>query len=187
MRLTSFDIKVSPETDGYDHIRIHPRAATCLGRALWHGARSAFEHPRHGSFQSMEAYWQWLRTGKQHDHLRNFHGERAFSVGVRHETVPCMNFRRQITEGLHHRITQSKRVVDLMLMGDVPFLQYNDDANVGDYLVIHRWDWYIKSLDSIRRSLHKQHGQATQPFDFKIPQITQESIKGYTIAKPMPA
>lgn len=183
MRLTSFDYKVSPETDGYDHLRIHPRAATMLGRALWHGAHSEFVHPEHGVFQSLEGYWQWLRTGMRHDSLRNQYGQKAFSMGCRYETVPNKQFRAHVCDAIHARIQQTPRVVALMLLSDVPLLQYNDDSYQGDYVVTHQWDWCLQALEHARDLLHAKHGTAASPFEFQIPHITYESLKGFALPK----
>lgn len=184
MQLTSFDFKVDPETDGYDHIRIHPRAHTYLGRAMWHGARSPFRHPRYGQFASMEAYWQWLRTGRRHEHLRSLYGKRAYSCGLRHDTVPMHGFRRAIVEGLSCRIEQSASTLMLLRMSTLPFLQYSNDDDGSDYTVIRTWDWYTQSLERRRLHIQRRLGTTPQPFEFPMSQLLIESISGFSVVKP---
>lgn len=56
MRILSID----PSDDTIDHIRIHPRARSPLGRYLDDSAVTPFVVPGEGNFKSMDAYCVWL-------------------------------------------------------------------------------------------------------------------------------
>lgn len=71
----------SPLTDGVDHINIYSKGKTELGRWMTNFAHSSFTLPEHGTFASIEGYWYWLMTGKQHETLRHVYGFAAKETG----------------------------------------------------------------------------------------------------------
>lgn len=179
MKTAAFDIIIDPHTDGYDHIRIHPKAATNLGRCLCHSARTPFTHTQYGQFASMEAYWQWIRTGMQHDHLKAVHGERAIGYGLRYLNVPCTNFRELILGGLKAKVEDHPKIQELLVLSDAPFLQYTDPLGIGDYWVDHAHDWYMEGLESLRESWQtKLDVKQSKYLPFKSCQLLEETFLG---------
>ena len=50
------------EDDGITHINVYSKGATALGRALSNFARIPVMVVPNGRFESVEAYWYWLRV-----------------------------------------------------------------------------------------------------------------------------
>lgn len=48
-----------PKEDGITHINVYSRGQTMLGRNLSNFARTPFELPLYGKFESVEGYWYW--------------------------------------------------------------------------------------------------------------------------------
>lgn len=179
MNTAAFDISVDPQTDGYDHIRIHPKASTSLGRCLCHSARTPFTHPLHGRFASMEAYWQWVRTGMKHDGLKAIYGHRAVGYGLRFPQVEQKNFRAIILEGLEAKIKEHAKIKELLVLSDIPFLQYTDLVGNGDYIVDHTHDWYLDGLHAIRKDWQQKLETKSSKFlPFKTCQLLEETFLG---------
>ena len=65
--------------DGVTHINVYSKGTTALGRALSNFAHIPFMVVPNGRFESIEAYWYWLRvmetislagnTTEKHSHL----------------------------------------------------------------------------------------------------------------------
>ena len=58
------------EDDGVTHINVYSKGATALGRALSNFARIPVVVVPNGRFESVEAYWYWLRVMEVIDLLR---------------------------------------------------------------------------------------------------------------------
>lgn len=71
--------KMSPETEGVNHYNIYSRSRTELGAFLSHFAHHPFDTYQHGSFNSMEGYWYWLKY--RDDNLRLLSGYEAKQYG----------------------------------------------------------------------------------------------------------
>lgn len=181
--MSQFDFHVHPSTDGFDHIRIHPEAETVLGRLLCNAAHMRFTHPIYGEFASMEGYWQWLRTGMRHELLRTVTGHRAYSIGIRYTTSALGDFRNLVLEGLRCKIQQctyggGKRLSDLIVLSNIPFIQYSVDPDYDDYIVDHSFQWFHDGLTQIRADYlaalppHKR-------FSFPTGQLLEETMQGF--------
>lgn len=178
MKLSSFDFRIDPTADGYDHIRIHPKAVTSLGRYLCHAAHTSFTHPKFGTFASMEAYWQWVRTGMRHDALRELHGHKAVKIGMRYLAVQNKNFHALIIEGLKAKIAQHSKIQDLLILSDIPIIQYNDELGNGDFMLDHNHDWYFDALHEIRKEYQAVLSKRHKKLPFKAAQLLEESLLG---------
>jgi hypothetical protein len=177
MHKTAFDYHVCPTTDGYDHIRVHPKGATALGRLLCNGAHTPFTHPQMGTFASLEGYWQWIRTGGQYEIFRRLTGENAVGVGMRFNSVHRSDFHDRIIEGLVFKIEQNKRLTDLLTLSLSPFVRYNDDAYRGDHQVIHACSWFLDSLETYRAAKVLALERTVSYFPFTIDQLLAETTR----------
>ncbi len=81
------EVKLDPLRDGVDHINIYTKSRTVLGRLLSNMSLSYFNHDEYGRFASMEGFYYWLATGKQHDDLRQLYGFNAKRVGREYSKV----------------------------------------------------------------------------------------------------
>lgn len=72
---------LNPEEDGKSCIWVNAKYAnTPLGRFICPKTLSAWTHPEHGKFASIEGFRQWLRCGRD-ERLRTMYGLQAISVG----------------------------------------------------------------------------------------------------------
>ena len=176
-RIADLDIAVDPNSDGYDHIRIHPKATTSLGRMLCHATRLPFVHEKYGGFASMEAYWQWVRSGMQHDSLRSKHGYSAFRAGLRYPTCQMTDFHLLIISGLYAQIHQHEKFKDLLILSDIPIIQYSSEYGETDFVRDRSHPWYFAALHQLRIELQRTHvSPVKQKLPFKGAQILQESL-----------
>lgn len=178
-----FDFHIHPSTDGFDHIRIHPSAETALGRLLCNAAHLPLIHPIYGEFACMEGYWQWLRTGMQHELFRTVMGHRAYSIGMRYTTLVIPDFRKRVLEGLDCKITQGtygggKRLSDLIVLSNIPFVQYALDLDYGDYIVDHNFQWFHEGLTQIREN-HLSTLPDNKRFAFPTGQLLEETMLSF--------
>lgn len=115
-----------PVDDGHTHINVYSKGATRLGRALSNFARLPFEHPLHGWFRSVEAYWYYASTGFNFDELRELSGFQAKQVG---RTLPKQKideeaFRSLIRVALNARFQAHPWLRDELRRTDLPLTHY---------------------------------------------------------------
>lgn len=115
---------IDPSQDGIDHINVYSKGETPLGKALSNFSTYPLSHPLYGNFQSMEAYWYWLKTGKQHDHLRSLHGFLAKKKGKELEVVTNENFEEEVFQGLLCKLTQRPKLLKALIENELPLVHY---------------------------------------------------------------
>ena len=113
-----------PFDDGITHINMYSKGKTELGRQLSHFAPSSFTHPTHGPFASVEAYWYWASTGKQHEQLRALYGYKAKEAGKVLPKVKNDNFIREIEEAVRCKITQNPGLLQQFKTSVLPLTHY---------------------------------------------------------------
>jgi hypothetical protein len=155
VKMSLFDLEVSPQTDGLDHIRVGLSGKTILGRMLSPVYHLPLTHRHCGNFASMEAYWQWIRSGMDHCHLKELHGERATLLGNRHLRVHHNEFRAAIIEGVTAQISQNKQLSDLLCLSKLPLIEYARLNGDTSYVLEHGHDWYYDAISVIRAQLLK--------------------------------
>lgn len=134
------------EDDGVDHIRIDIGAKTKLGRYLANTARTPFRHPRFGTFESLEGFWQYLSSGCKHSICKNTHGRAALLLGHSLDKIYQASFHNTIADALRCKIIQSDVLPGLISDNKLPFALYEVDAQ-GD--TIPHNAWFIKELNAI--------------------------------------
>lgn len=56
-------MEFNPSGDGLDHINVYSKGKTFLGRSLSNFAKTPFEIPSKGKFDTVEGFWYWTMTG----------------------------------------------------------------------------------------------------------------------------
>lgn len=127
-----------PRDDGFTHLNIYSKAATSLGRALSNFSKLGFEHPLHGWFQSMEAYWYYVSTGMQHDDLRPLSGYQAKQWGRQYPRVPIEEevFQHHIRVGLDARFAAHPWLRHELALSTLPLVHYYYWGNIDNPKVV---------------------------------------------------
>lgn len=153
------DALPDPKRDGIDHINVYSKGATQLGQDLSNFAHVPFEHPDHGFFASMEAYWYWLSTGKQHDNLRRLYKATAKAAGIRLPKVEMDPelFRSLICDGLKLKIMQNRKLRDELKKSHLPFRHYFFYGSAPNWVIKEKADhrYQMECLESIRKALQQ--------------------------------
>jgi hypothetical protein len=122
-------VRFRHDTDGVDHINVHYYASkTTLGRELSHFSRKAFKHPQYGPFNSLEAFWWWIRAETPDDQIRRCSADKARSMGRDWEKKRTKDnaseFAREIFIANWHRIDQNQGLKEMLIESDLPFTYY---------------------------------------------------------------
>jgi len=155
--------------DGVDHINIHNDAATELGRFLDMNAKSPFNHPELGMFQSVGGVWHYIQTQPLVEEYRILTGaklrakvakikEAAYSDpnAPRHTLVK--GFRIIVADAMWHKVTQSEKAVKMMAESTLPFEHYfvQGDMKIRQYP--SEGYWIIAAYEEIRRVIKARLG-----------------------------
>lgn len=144
--------KPDPKQDGVTHINCWSKGKTELGQMLSNFAQSPFKHHEFGYFASVEGFWYWLSTGRQHENLRRLYGASAKSVGMQFEMIPMNDeeFQDRIREAIRCKIEQNKGLLKVFVASKLPFYHYYVYGKGADVVVEkpqHRWQMeYLESL-----------------------------------------
>lgn len=154
------DALPNPSEDGKTHINVYSKGATQLGQDLSNFAHLAFEHPDHGFFASMEAYWYWTSTGRQHEHLRRLYKASAKAAGIRLLKVEMDPeiFRAQICDGLKLKVMQNRKLRDALKKSHLPLRHYFFYGSAPNWVIKEKTDhrYQMVCLEEIRSAL-QQH------------------------------
>ena len=120
------DVQPDPEQDGINHINVYTRAKTALGQDLSNLAHIPFNHPQHGFFASIEAFWYWAKTGMRHDALRRLYGATAKSAGIRLNPVMMdeEQFKNLIRDAIRLKVVQNRKLCENIRKSTMPFRHY---------------------------------------------------------------
>ncbi|ANJ64965.1 hypothetical protein REBECCA_154 [Erwinia phage Rebecca] len=134
-----------PREDGKTHINVYSRGASWLGQQLSNMSYYDFAHPRYGVFASLEGFWYWLSTGKQHEELRKLAGVKAKMTGREFETIPNENFEEEFKEAMRLRLEQHPIIANALAESLLPLKHYYCyGGKVVDLYDRHKWqmDFY---------------------------------------------
>lgn len=153
------DAVPDPKRDGIDHINVYSKGATQLGQDLSNFAHLAFEHPDHGFFASMEAYWYWTSTGRQHEHLRRLYKATAKAAGIRLPKVEMDQelFRAQICDGLKLKVMQNRKLRDALKKSHLPLRHYYFYGSAPNWVIKEKADhrYQMECLEEVRSALQQ--------------------------------
>ena len=143
--------------DGVDHINIGSGAATQLGRDLSHNARFPLTHSVFGRFDSMQAFWEYIRSEERDDRLRNLYGERLYRMAKRLHPAKVQNFRAIIMDANYQKIVQHPALAKALAESDKPFdcwYRYNRDNGIQARPGYAHW--LIWGFEEIRKALKEE-------------------------------
>lgn len=152
---------IDPSKDGVDYLNMYSNCVTRLGKKLSHFALTPFVHPYFGPFKSMEGFWFYMRTGKQHDSLRYLYGLRAKGEGKQLPMVHNPNFQEDILAGNYQKIIQDEGLLKSFITSTLPlthfylFHQKSDTGEILGRIVVFpkNSDWLIDGMEDIRTAL----------------------------------
>lgn len=139
----------NPEEDGITHINIYSKGATSLGRWLSNFTHSVFTHPTYGEFHSIEGFWYWLKTGKQHDSLRTAHGWQAKQEGKKYPSTECANFAQIIKTALRAKLIANPRMLGELIDNPLPLAHYYVYSGKPSHA---GYEWIVLYFDEIRKA-----------------------------------
>ena len=152
-----------PKDEGKDHINVYSKSSLPLGRALSNFFQSTFIHPEHGLFKSVEGYWYWLLTGKNHDELRKLHGFPAKAFGLKQQKIRKIdnNFKEEIKAAIGLKIIQNGYIQDLLLKpeNDLPLAHYYYYGDKNENPVIYdrskRDHYMLEAIEEVTQELRR--------------------------------
>ena len=151
----------TPKNDGINHINIYSKGSTWLGQKLSNFALAPFEC-EHGKFNSIEGYWFWLSSGKQHDDLRELHGFQAKKKGEEckfHDRAPVNNFNEYIKEAIRCKIRTHKDIRVELKNSTLPLLHYYyyGDIRNPQIITLKKHDWMVDEFTRIRSIMQESN------------------------------
>ncbi len=155
------------DDDGELIINVYSKGRTELGRFLSNFELAPFHHPEFGHFSSVEAFWYWLKSGKQHDYLRRLYGMSAKSAGQRLPAVPLLEgtsvyeqeqsaalFEEEICKAIRYKLEAHPKMKALFVRSTLPFVHC---YVYGDKVVhVPKHEWQMDFLESLRREWQQE-------------------------------
>lgn len=144
---------MNPKEDGVTHINIYSKGATELGKLLSNFSKTPFTHTEHGSFQSVEGYWYWLKSGMCEDKLRVLSGFKAKKFGKTLDIIPCEDFEKNIITSIQCKLRQNKYLLKLLIESTLPFEHYYWYGDIDNPKVtnLDKYKWQIDEISRIRK------------------------------------
>lgn len=162
---------INPDDDGKTFINVYSKGQTHLGRALSNFSPTPFKHPIYGHFASMEGYWYWIKTGKQHHQLKRLYGHSAKSAGTKLMSVHNPDFQKTILEGIECKILQTPEIMEAFRTKPPMPLEHYYVFGVIEKKVVpkeeHRWQ-----LNAMKALWEKVYGE-THPEFVPVSEIIQ--------------
>lgn len=157
MHLPLKEPTIHPAYDGVDHINVYSSGHTKLGKWLSNFTYSPFTHPEHGTFNSVEGFWYWVKSGMIHDELRELHGYKAKQKGKEFDIVQIDNFKEIIKEGLLCKFEQHPEMSELLKESILPLTHYYYFGTISKPKIVTPKDteWLIDIIERYRYSLQK--------------------------------
>lgn len=138
------------ELDGVTHINIDKRGRTELGQMLTHMARSQFDHPEFGPFQSVEGYIGFIRSGAKDDQFHYVHGMNARYRAKNQDSDFIRGFRELVMEANYLKIVQNETLRQAIKASALPFDHYYLLSN-GRPVQPRNAQWIIPGFEELRR------------------------------------
>ena len=146
------------EEDGISHLNIYSRGKTELGRFLSNFALSPFIHPKFGSFNTVEGFWHYLRTGKKYECFRTLSGMDCKKISKQYEKQDCDNFQRYIKEAILLKIESNEKFKLLLKESTLPLTHYYYYGDESTYKIVvpDNSKWLINYIEDIREYLNNK-------------------------------
>ena len=164
-------IDTNPENDGVTHINIDYNGKTELGVLLSHFAKTPFEHPYFGTFNSMEGFWHFLKSTERSDKMRKYWGNDAKVFGKQFTWHNVNKFYEVIMAANFYKIEQTPNLKEMFNNSELPFANYYVRKSEGDAagqgsIVIKPTNYVkiIKMFEDLRIMMH--YDERPLPIDY---------------------
>jgi hypothetical protein len=147
-------INITPIDDGKTHINTYSQGRTVLGRQLTNFADSPFNHPKHGYFRSLEAFYYYLGSGCQFEGIRDLHGNEAKQYG----RMVCQNnkikismdenFKDDFIIAIQCKLRENRDILFNLISTDLPLTHYL--ISKGKIQNKARYRWMLDEVNRIR-------------------------------------
>lgn len=145
-------------TDGQDHINIHPRAVSILGKMLSFWRHTPFVHPAYGPFHSIEGFSHYFRTGCVNDELRYVSGFKAKQLGVSYgssRNISNAEYKLELAYACYEKIRQNPEILKQLVSSELPFDSYYlFSTTPGGSIVVEAKDvdWIVSTFTELRNA-----------------------------------
>lgn len=139
--------------DGVDHINTWEGAETLIGQFLSHNYHHKFHHNLFGRFDSIEAFWYYIRSEERDDGIRSMSGKTLKEFIDKLNLNRVTNFRAIIMDTQYQRIKQFKDIVEEIKTSVLPYDCYyiNSKSNLRTRPGFFRW--IMEGHEEIRKAL----------------------------------
>lgn len=141
--------------DGVTHINIYSKASTKLGKMLsnFYPCNIVLENK---TFGSLEAYWYWLSTGRQHDSLISLSGFEAKKQGRQFPKVHIDDFENLIKTATEQKLLQNPDIKKEFLDSKLAFEHYyriiqKDGSYFSKFAT--KYYWQVNHFTSLREAM----------------------------------
>jgi hypothetical protein len=152
-------LQIVAAEDGVNHINIFSRGKTELGVFASNFPRYPFKHPQYGMFDSMEGFWHWASTGKQHDVFRKLSGLEAKNMAKQFIRVENPDFHEEIKFAIECKFNAYPLFKMKLTMNKLPLLHYfvfKGKDNGSDIVVDQpKFMWQVKHIEALAEKWRK--------------------------------
>ncbi len=136
--------------DGVQYINCYSQATTQLGRDLSNFSSLGFTIPEIGRFASMEGYWHWVATGKQHPAFKDMNGYKAKMASRSYRKVHNPNFVEDICIGIKAKLLQNPELLKALIANPLPLahFRFNQQQLVD---IPDNQKFWLEEIENIRR------------------------------------
>lgn len=150
-----------PDKDGETHINVYSKGKTWLGRQLSNFAHTPFKIEPYGTFQSVEGFWYWLATGRNHHYLQDLYGWEAKREGrwlkKEYGEERVEGFESFIKSALRCKIEQHEDIRQALSLSELPLAHYyvvkDKQTGVETPKYLPQYNWIVEELEQIRREV----------------------------------
>lgn len=155
--------QLNANLDGIEHINIYSQGKTLLGRKLSNFAYSPFYLEKFGKFNSVEAFWFWLKcylyNSTDYSELKTLDGYQAKKRGteffkpkeISHEDE--IKFQEIIKSAIRAKLKQNKSILNLLVDSDLPLEHYyvfNKGKSNEFAKDLPEYYWIVEEIEQIR-------------------------------------
>ena len=163
--------------DGISFIRIDNRATTQLGRMLDSQYIIPFTYPGLGQFNTTEGFWYYISNDKPVELLKVLNGcdcrryIKELKLSGEYKKVHINNFYQHILYANYLKIEENKRLKQLLLECNLPFMMYFVTESNGKYHINKTNSSHprLSNLTSLRRMYQSCDGN----LKLEIPDISE--------------
>jgi hypothetical protein len=177
--------------DGEDHINIWAGATTELGKILDHNGPLPLNHSYFNNFDSMTAFWYYIRSKERDDRIRAMRPTAAYRFGKSLTLTRVSNFKAIIGDSNWQRIKANKSLTEMIKKSTLPFDCYFVLRDTGMRRRPSFFGWLLWSFEEIRSAIKEGREPDFSSlldvtdsgiYDFVLPKHVLETIKNKTVS-----